>query len=127
MNIEKIKKTVELINALKMLDCISPTGGARECIADSMVGKYVIVRTRGAGVHCGTLTAVSGTECNLIEARRLWGWSGAFTLNTVAIDGPESAKMPPPVEEIYLPDVIEIIPTSSVAETKLKGIANHVG
>lgn len=56
---------------------------------NGMIGKYVIVRCRDAGVHAGVLIANEGRECVLESARRLWYWKparGAF-LSAVAETG----------------------------------------
>ena len=44
---------------------------------NGMIGKYVIVRCRDAGVHCGVLEAHEGREALLIDSRRLWYWKPA--------------------------------------------------
>ena len=41
-------------------------------IENKMIGKYVVVRCRDAGVHTGVLEAHDGRECVLTESRRLW-------------------------------------------------------
>lgn len=38
--------------------------------------KYVIVRTYSAGVFAGYLDSKNGKEVVLLDARRLWYWSG---------------------------------------------------
>lgn len=80
----------------------------------SFIGKYVIVRTYSAGVHFGTLQSLTGTEAVLSNARRLWRWGGAFTLNEVAAKGIsfQTSKLSDPVELIALTQAIEIIPVS---------------
>jgi hypothetical protein len=87
--------------------------------------QYVIIRTFSAGVHVGTLKSRGGTEVVLNNARRLWYWEGAFTLNAVATDGIHRGKLSPTVPEILLTQAIEIIPTSSQAESQLKAMEAH--
>lgn len=89
------------------------------------VGKEVIIRTYSAGVHFGTLVSANGREVCLRNARRLWSWTGAFTLNTVAMEGVKSAKMPMPVTEIYLTEAIEIIPCSEKAAEQLREMPSY--
>ena len=74
----------------------------------------VIVRTYSAGVHIGTLQSREGKEVVLINARRLWSWAGAFTLNAVAIKGVnrKDSRISVPVASIILTEAIEIIPVS---------------
>ena len=78
------------------------------------VGSEVIVRTYSAGVHIGTLKSREGREVVLTNARRLWSWSGAFTLNAVATGGVsrDNSRISKPVPEITLLDAIEVIPVS---------------
>ncbi len=62
--------------------------------ADPWIGKYVVVRTRDAGVHAGILKARQGRECELAESRRLWRWrvkdNAGITLSDVAVHGLDS-------------------------------------
>jgi len=37
-----------------------------------MIGQYVLVRCRDAGVHAGSLAGHEGRECVLLESRHLW-------------------------------------------------------
>jgi hypothetical protein len=75
-----------------------------------MIGEFRLVRTYSAGVHMGVVK-----ECNqmcvlLTDARRLFRWSGAFTLNEIAVNGVgEDSRISQPVEEILLTQAIEII------------------
>ena len=79
-----------------------------------MIGKLVLVRTLGAGVHYGVLLEKNGQEVHLKDARRLWNWNGALSLSEVAMKGVtlNSSKISIPVDEIVLPTAIEIIPIS---------------
>lgn len=45
---------------------------SRNFIADSMVGKYVIVRSMNEGVNAGFVERADETGVILLEARRLW-------------------------------------------------------
>lgn len=74
----------------------------------------VIVRTYSAGVHIGTLKERNGMEVTLTNARRLWRWEGAFTLNAVATNGVDrtESRISCSVPEITLTQAIEIIPVS---------------
>lgn len=82
-----------------------------------MIGQHVLVRTYSAGVHIGTLAARDGKEVTLTDSRRIWYWSGAFTLSAVATRGlnAKDSKLSVPVPEILLTEAIEIIPTSEGA------------
>lgn len=91
--------------------------------AKTMIGKYVVVRTYSAGVHIGVLASQEGKEVTLTDARRLWYWTGAFTLSAVSQDGVgKDSKISVTVPEIALTEAIEIIPCSAAAEKQLREI-----
>ena len=46
-----------------------------------MIGTIVLVRTIGAGVHCGILSKQDGPLVELRDACRIWRWSGANRLS----------------------------------------------
>lgn len=76
-----------------------------------MIGEFVIVRCRDAGVHTGYLKEQSGRAALLHEARRIWNWQGAFTLNEVANSGvAEESRISEAVPQILLLEACEIIP-----------------
>lgn len=78
---------------------------------EQKTGKEVIVRTFAAGVHIGEIVTKENGEVTLKNARRLWKWSGAFTLNAVATKGVDrsNSRISVSVPEITMP-YIEIIP-----------------
>jgi len=97
-------------------------------IAAALIGKYVIVRARDAGVHAGVLQAQSGREVRLTESRRLWYWKCAkgHTLNGVALNGlAKGSKIAGEVGEIAILDACEIIETTEGAESSIREIAAH--
>ena len=91
--------------------------------------KYVLVRTRNAGVFAGylkkrTKPGALTTEATLTNVRRIWYWEGAASLSQLAVEGtnkPEKCQFPIEVPEIDLPEVIEFI---GVTEKAKKSIAN---
>lgn len=87
-----------------------------------MIGKFVIVRTYSAGVHCGILGHVEGQHVALKDARRIWRWRGANTLNELSLRGAdmEWTRISEPVPEILLTEAIEILPCTSEAAENLK-------
>lgn len=90
-----------------------------------MIGEFVIVRTHSAGVHMGTLVEQSGTATLLHDARRLWRWSGAFTLNEAAVHGVgEDSRISEPVARILLTQAIEVIPCTPKAKANLSRSRN---
>ena len=82
-----------------------------------------------AGVHVGTLYSVtdtpSGKEAVLTGARRIYSWSGAFTLSAVATTGIKGGKMAVSLPEIAIQNVIEIIPCTDDARLNLVGFPVH--
>jgi len=90
-----------------------------------MIGRFVVVRTFSAGVHMGYLRACVGTAVELTEARRLWRWNKAFTLNEISQKGcGEESRISEPVPEILLTQAIEVIPCSEIATTNLRRSRN---
>jgi ferredoxin-fold anticodon binding domain-containing protein len=83
------------------------------------IGRHVVVRTFSAGVHIGVLAEVEGQAVVLTNARRLWAWSGAFTLSEIAVTGikPSESRLSTNVPEILLIQAIELIPTSAAARS----------
>lgn len=72
---------------------------------------YKIVRTQNAGVFAGRTVERRGSEVDMIEARRLWYWSGAASLSELAVRGtasPNTCKFAVPVS-VTLLGVIELI------------------
>jgi len=91
--------------------------------------KYVIVRTTGAGVHCGELVSREGTEVTLSESRRIWRWDTredavkAYTISDVSRIGAGSAgRVSAPVEEIVILGVHEVITCTPEGEKALREI-----
>lgn len=89
--------------------------------------KYVLVRTSGAGVHVGELVARKGDEVTLADARRIWRWDTtadavkARTLSDVSRIGAGSqGKVSPPVGEIVILGVHEIITCTAEGERALR-------
>ncbi len=76
------------------------------------LGPEVMIRTYSAGVHIGTILSRTGTEVELVNARRLWFWKGAFTLNEVAMKGVDrkESRISSAVPSILLTQAVEIIP-----------------
>ena len=86
---------------------------------------YVIVRTFSAGVFAGVLSYWKVKEVELLNARRIWYWSGAASLSQLSVDGvanPNECKFPVAVESIILTEAIEIIPCTDKAQRSIKGV-----
>ena len=86
-----------------------------------VIGKKVLVRTYSAGVHFGTLVSLSGLQCVLSGARRIWRWKGANTLHEMSLKGVDTgySRVSEPVPEIALSEAIEVIPVTEVADSNL--------
>ncbi len=84
--------------------------------------EYCIVRTYSASPFAGYLKSESGKEVELINARRIWYWSGAASLSQLAVDGtndPGNCRFPCEVPTIKLTEVIELIPCSEKARISI--------
>ena len=114
--------------SLKDLKDLLANGDVSPQLDNKMVGKYVIVRCRDAGVHSGILESYNGRECVLTESRRLWYWKaakGAF-LSSVAIDGlSNESKIGKELPRIHLTENCEIIECTKDAELSIRAKAVH--
>jgi len=87
--------------------------------------KYVIVRTYSAGVFSGELVSRKGQEVVLLNARRIWYWTGAASLSQLAMEGtasPLTCKFPCEVDRVELLNAIEILDTTPAAENSIKAV-----
>lgn len=85
-------------------------------IQHPMLGKRCLIRTYSAGVHIGNIETIEGMECKLSNALRLWKWEGGgLSLSAIANNGIIKGRLNK-TGEIYLTNVIEIIPTTNQAE-----------
>jgi|ERR1700722_3119365 len=81
-----------------------------------MLNRRCLIRTYSAGVHIGDITYVKDMEVQLYNALRLWRWEGGgLSLSVVATQGIVKGRLNE-TGEIYLTNVIEIIPTTAEAE-----------
>ena len=96
-----------------------------EVLDNKMIGQYVVVRCRDAGVHAGILESHRGRECVLTESRRLWRWvpkSGKW-LSAVANNGLSTdSKVSEIVQRIHLTETCEIIGTTAEARKSVQGL-----
>lgn len=80
------------------------------------LSNFSIVRTYSAGVHVGEVVSLDGKTCVLRNARRIWRWRGANTLNEIALRGVnryEYTRISETVPTITLTEAIEVIPVAS--------------
>lgn len=118
MNIEDL--TLKQIREIQSLSSGNSTG-----LSGFAVGKHCIFRTYSAGVFFGILKSREGKEAVIQECRRIWSWTGAFTLSKIALDGVESAKLSVSEPEKLVTEVIEVIPASEKCTAQLKGMKAH--
>ena len=89
---------------------------------EKVQGKFVLIRTYSAGVHFGTLESRDGKEVVLRDARRVWYWKGANTLNELVAKGPAAgSKISEPTSKITLTEAIEIIDLTPEQNARLAG------
>lgn len=96
----------------------------------NLINKFCIFRTFSAGVHIGYLEEMgatpAGVSCLVRESRRLYNWTGAFTLNEAANSGVgEQSRISEPVPLILLTQIIEVIPCSIIAQKNLSRTRNN--
>lgn len=85
--------------------------------------QFVIVRSRDAGVHCGTLENISNNGVvKLSDSRRIWRWRGANTLSELSQKGAteEWTRISEPVPEILIMGACEVITCAAIARENLK-------
>lgn len=90
-----------------------------------LAGEYVLVRTYSAGVFAGHLAYKEGDEVELLDARRIWYWSGSASLSQMAEEGvknPKDCKFPKAVGQMILQNVIEIARVTKAAEENIKNV-----
>jgi len=111
--------------------CYVPKGSANS-LAATLDGfkyvtgmKYVICRTRSAGVFAGYLETRTGQEVVLRQARRIWYWDGAASLSQLAEErtsNPGKCKFPKAVNRVELLHAIEIIDCTEQARKSIQGV-----
>lgn len=88
---------------------------------------YCIVRCVSAGVFFGMVKSCNLEKgvATILNARRIWYWSGAASLSQLAVDGttkPTECKFPCSVERIEVAQVIEVIPVTQKSFDSLNSV-----
>lgn len=86
--------------------------------------KY-IVRSVEAGVFYGYIIEKEGCEVTMKNARCLWHWSGAASLNQLAAEGvkyPDDCKFTMPINEVVITNVCEILACTEQAISCIDGV-----
>lgn len=92
---------------------------------------YCIIRTYSAGVWAGWADLENyGEQMVIKDARRLWRWWSEFTLSALATTGIKAGKEKEnkyamPVAEVFLTNVIEIIPCTEIAKSQIIAQPNY--
>lgn len=90
--------------------------------------EYCIIRTYSAGVHAGYVESREGKEVVLRNSRRIWKWSGAFTLSELSKNGttdPENCRFATAIDKITLTEAIEIINCTETARQSIEGVKDY--
>ena len=91
----------------------------------NLIGKYCIVRSNLAGVFFGILTNKVGEELTLSKARKFYFFSGANTVEDLAVQGAlnvKNNKLTVEVEEIVISKFEQILPCTKEAVKQIKTI-----
>jgi len=84
---------------------------------------YKIVRTHSAGVFAGYVEKREGKEVTMVDARRVWYWTGAASLSQLAMEGSNNindCKIAMPVR-VLLTEAIEILDCTKKAQEIIEG------
>jgi len=90
--------------------------------------KFYIIRTYSAGVWFGNIKVLNENSVILVNARRLWYWSGAASLSQLAVEGtkkPNDCKFTITItdeEGVYLPQIIEVLPCTKEAVENINSV-----
>lgn len=80
---------------------------------NDLIGKHVIVRSNLAGVFYGVLSAKDGEELTITNARKFYYFSGANTVEDLAVYGaqnPGECKLTVAVDLIVISKFDQILP-----------------
>lgn len=90
------------------------------------INTKVIVRSVNAGVFYGEIVNIDGDTVEMKNARCLWHWSGAASLNQLAAEGvkyPDDCKFTVEIEQLVVMGVCEILKVTDVAQKVIGGVA----
>ena len=88
-----------------------------------LIGNYVVVRCKDAGVHAGYLIDYKERVAVLSKSKRLWYWKAAKNsfLSAVAVHGiTDESKTGDVIETIILTETCEIIGCTEEARFKIQ-------
>lgn len=119
---DKEKLLLELIEMLLGTETKEITA-TMEATGKKLIGEYVIVRCRDAGVHSGILVDYENRNVELKESRRLWYFKckKGNSLSGVALHGiTGDSKIAGELPSVLLRDACEIILTSDKSERSIR-------
>lgn len=109
----------------KELAALFSSGTQIQTANQVLIGEYIIVRCRDAGVHAGFLKSYNGREAVLAESRRLWYWkpaNGQKYLSGCATSGLHAdSKVGAPISLTVLTETCEIIACTDIAKLSIAG------
>lgn len=94
-------------------------------VNNPLIGKYVIVRSHMAGVFFGILSAKEGTELTLSNARKLYYFVGANTVEDLAKQGAldvANCQFTVEIETMVISDFVQILPCTEKAINNIKSV-----
>ena len=101
----------------------------KDKIQPEILGDYVIVRCRNAGVHAGHLESRDSDVLTLKNSRRLWRWWSKFTLSGLAMSGILKGKESEckfacvlPRLDLTVSDVCEVIYCTTEAKESIESL-----
>ena len=89
------------------------------------MSKNYIVRAKDAGVFFGKIKERKENEVTMTNVRKLWYWSGANTVEDLAVFGvknPQKCKFTVWIDEMIIADPIQIIPVTESADKSLSEV-----
>ena len=113
-----------IVKLIEMLVGSDQESEAKPATKKPLVGEWVIVRCRDAGVHYGQLVDYEGRLVTLKDSRRMWYWKAAsgHTLSGCAVHGITSdSKIAAKIKTIVLPEACEIIECEQQAINSIGG------
>ena len=89
---------------------------------DKLIGKYVIVRADKPGVFFGKLIHRDGQEVLMQNARKIFRWEGAGSVEQIACDGvsAEGSKITCEIEQMLIFGADQILPCAAASIANLK-------
>ncbi len=120
-----MERITEITKAIREIRLLLSVGEEKKDENSNQDMRYVIVRTYSAGVFAGNIAKKKGKQVVLLNARRLWEWSGAASLSQLAEEGvknPLECKFPCEVSKVELMEAIEILDTTQMCEESIKNV-----